>query len=257
MGPQGLVDMVEDFDVPVVIKVFKAQSLFGMGHAFFGKGHGPGLFIHHIIIFLAQIGDDGVHLVIELGGLLRRAGDDQRGPGLVNEDGVHLVHDGEMGVLLDKIIPLVLHVIAQVVEPELVVGAVSDVRAVGLLALGIRKPVYDGTHGKAQKTVYLAHPLRVAAGQVVVDRHHVHASAREGVKVCGQRGHQGFPLTGFHFCNPALVQDHAADELDVEMAHVQRAFCRLPHHGKGLGKQPVQGGRPCPRPGLFPPPGAV
>ena len=71
-------------------------------------------------------------LAVELGVLVvalvpHRAGDDERRPRLVDQDRVHLVDD-RVGVLpLDPLVQREHHVVAQVVEPELVVGAVGDV----------------------------------------------------------------------------------------------------------------------------------
>jgi hypothetical protein len=36
------------------------------------------------------------------------------------------------------------------------------------------------------------------------------------------------------------VQGHAADQLHVEVAHLQRALAGFAHHGKGFGQQLVQ-----------------
>ena len=41
-----------------------------------------------------QLGDDAVDLVILVGGFLAGAGDDQRGAGFVDEDGIDFVDDG-------------------------------------------------------------------------------------------------------------------------------------------------------------------
>ena len=59
------------------------------------------------------------------------AGDDQGGTGLVDEDGVHLVHDGESVAPLHELSLVDGHVVPQVIETKLVVGAVGDVRVVG------------------------------------------------------------------------------------------------------------------------------
>ena len=71
----------------------------------------------------------------ELGVPVRRAvgrpGDDQRGAGLVDQDGVDLVDDREVVPALHQIGQRVRHVVAQVVEAELVVGAVGDVGGIG------------------------------------------------------------------------------------------------------------------------------
>ena len=37
------------------------------------------------------------------------------------------------------------------------------------------------------------------------------------------------------------MQHHAADQLHVEMAHVQHPLACLAHHGKGFGQQRIEG----------------
>ena len=56
---------------------------------------------------------------------------------------IHFVDDGEDVPALDHVLHAVLHVVAQVVEAELVIGAVGDVAVVGLLALLVVEPVHD------------------------------------------------------------------------------------------------------------------
>jgi hypothetical protein len=63
------------------------------------------------------------------------AADDQRRARLVDQDRVHLVHDGVVQAALHPVGGLVDHVVAQVVEAVLVVGAVGDVGRVGGLLL--------------------------------------------------------------------------------------------------------------------------
>ena len=92
-----------------------------------------------------------------------------------------------------------------------------------------------------EEPVDLAHPLGVAPGQVVVDRHHVHPASGEGVEVHGQDGHEGLALAGLHLGDLALVQDDAADQLYVEGAHPQSADCGFPCGGEGLGQKLCQG----------------
>ena len=93
-----------------------------------------------------------------------------------------------------------------------------------------------------EEPVDLAHPLRVAAGQVVVDRDDVDALALERVQVGRQRGHERLALARLHLRDGAAVEDHAADELHVEVPHVQHAAARLAHDGEGLGQQVVERG---------------
>ena len=192
------------------------------------------LLAHH------QLRNDLAHPRVLVRGLVGRPGDDQRRPRLVDQDRVHFVDDGVVVPALHAILDLELHVVAQVVEAELVVGSVSDVGAVGGPALVVVQVVDDHAHRQPQELVDLAHPLGVALGQVVVHRDHVDPVPGQSVQVAGQRGHQRLALAGLHLGDLALVQHHAADQLHVEVAHLHRAPARLAHHRKGLGKNLVQ-----------------
>ena len=97
----------------------------------------------------------------------------------------------------------------------------------------------DKAHGKTQEAMDLAHPLRVALGQIVVDGDNVDALAGEGVEVGREGGHQGFTFTGLHLGDAALVQHNAADELHPVWAQAQHPVRCLPDGGKGLGENIV------------------
>ena len=78
--------------------------------------------------------------VVELGLVVGRAGDDQRRARLVDQDRVDLVDDREIVAALDHLRALVLHVVAQIVEAEFVVGGVGDVAGIGVAALLVVRP---------------------------------------------------------------------------------------------------------------------
>ena len=82
-----------------------------------------------------RLRDDAIDFVIEVGRFLGRARDDQRRPRFVDQDAVDFVHDREVVPALHVVREVELHVVAQVVEAELVVRAVGDVAAVGDLPL--------------------------------------------------------------------------------------------------------------------------
>ena len=125
---------------------------------------------------------------------------------------------------LDHLGEVHLHVIAQIIEAKLVVGAVCDVTIVGGLALLVVNVVDDDTDRQTQKIVDLAHPARVARGQIIVHRNDMDALARQRIQVNGKRRHKGLAFTGAHFGDLAFMEDHAADKLHVERAHAQHAF---------------------------------
>ena len=141
---------------------------------------GLDLALVHLALF--QLRNDLVDFVIEVGRGLRRARDDERRARFVDQDRVDFVDDGEVVPALHHAVELELHVVAQVVEAELVVGAVGDVRGVGDLPLLVVELVLDDADRHAEEAVDAAHPLRVAAGEVVVDGDDVDALALERVQ---------------------------------------------------------------------------
>ena len=93
---------------------------------------------------------------------------------------------------------------------------------------------------RGRGSVDLAHPLGVAAGEVVVDGDDVDALAGERVEIDRQRRDQRLAFAGLHLGDGAFVQHHAADELHVEMALAQRALGRLAHGGEGREQDVVE-----------------
>ena len=57
----------------------------------------------------------------------------------------------------------------------------------------------------------------------------------------GERRDEGLALAGLHLGDLALVEDDAADELDVEVAHAERPLHRLAGHREDLGQDVVEG----------------
>ena len=176
-----------------LVQVVDPEELLGLRHALLGQDRGAGLLVHEVVAgrrlvavlvlllgALGEVRDDAVAAVVDVGVLLGRARDDERRAGLVDQDRVHLVDDRVDVAALDHVLELELHVVAQVVEAELVVRPVGDVAGVGLLALVVEQGVLDAADRQAQEPVDLAHPLGVAAGEVVVDRHDVDARGRSG-----------------------------------------------------------------------------
>ena len=204
--------------------------------------HDPAVRDHHPLHQLVE-GD------VELGAVLHGAGDDEGGAGLVDQDRVHLVDDGVDVPALHHLAGAHLHVVAQVVEAQLVVGAVGDIAGVLRAPLIVLEPVHDAADAEPQELVDAAHPLGVALGEVVVDGDDVHAAARERVEVDGKRGNQRLALAGLHLGDLALVQDHAADHLHIEVALAQRAPGRLADGGEGGDEELVEIRRPRPAAG--------
>lgn len=88
--------------------------------------------------------------------------------------------------------------------------------------------------------MYAAHPLRIAFGQVVVDRDDVHALAGQRVEVGGKHAGQGLALTGLHLRDIAEVQRRTAHHLDVEVTLAQHPPGGFAGHRERLGQQVVE-----------------
>ncbi len=158
-----------------------------------------------------QAGDDAVDFVVEIGRRLCRPGNDEGGSRFVDQDAVDFVDDREVVPTLDVLRQLELHVVAEVVEPEFVVGPVGDVGGIRLLPLGVVQVVLDHADAHSEKTVNASHPFGVAPGEVVVHRDDMDPLALERVQVGRQRRNQRLALAGFHFRDGALMQKGAAD----------------------------------------------
>ena len=188
VGAQRLVDVMDGRDVLDVVEqlaleqVRLGQKPLELLHAGFGQRH-RALLLVDVVVGLVELRNVGVDGVVEIGAVVERAGDDQRRARLVDQDGVDLVDDGEGVPALDHVLHAVLHVVAQVVEAELVVGAVGDVAVVGGLALLVVEAVHDHAGLQPEEGVDLAHPFGVALGEIVVDGDDMDAAAGERVEI--------------------------------------------------------------------------
>ena len=270
LGLQRLDQVVDERAVLGLVEVVDVEELLRLGDAALGDRHALVLLVELVV----EVGQElllgaRVHPVGLLAGLqkrrqlrealvvvsrlLGRAGDDQRRARLVDEDVVDLVDDREVvagerlavvvvaAAVLDLLVQRGRHVVAQVVEAELGVGAVRDVGRVRGALLLVRLHVLQDADGEAERLVDRPHPVGVASGQVVVDRDDVHALAGERVEHHrGGRG-QRLALAGPHLGDRPVVQDHAADHLDVEVPHVRAAAADLAHERERLREQFLDG----------------
>lgn len=236
----GVVQVAHQRRVGGLVQVVDAQLVLDELDARLVHTHRALLDVHLVVDVLLHHGGDAGELRVPLRRRVRGARDDQRGTGLVDEDRVHLVHHGEVVSALDQVVQRVRHVVAEVVETELVVGAVRDVGRVGGTPLGGRHAREDHVHAQSEEAVNAAHPLRVTLGQVVVDRDDVDAVTGQRVQVRREDAGEGLALTGLHLGDVAEVQRGAAHDLDVEVALGQHPLGRLAGDRERLGQQFVE-----------------
>ena len=167
-----------------ICQILHTEEPLGLGNTVAGQTHGAGLFVHIVVaaegvvvLLVLGFGEDlfvegSNELVghfIELGGILALAGDNQGGTGFINEDGVHLVHNGEIVAALHQLLLVNCHVVTQVIEAQFVVGAVGNIGIIGHTALGGGHAGNHQADGQTHVAEHLAHPLALVLCQIVVD----------------------------------------------------------------------------------------
>ena len=234
------VQLMRQFEIPLVVEVLDAQHLLDFGDAFLGDRRGVRLLVDREVFVFDQARHDLGKLAVEVGRVLTLPADDERGARFVDEDRIDFVDDREVQLALHHVFELPGHVVAQVVEADFVIRDVGDVAVVRRAPLDRRKVVLDDAHAHAQEVVQRRHPLGVAAGQIVVDRDHVHALTEQRVGVGGQGRDERLTLARLHLGDLAFVQHHAAHDLNVEMAHLHDALAGLAADRENFGQHVVE-----------------
>ena len=182
-----------------------------------------------------QLGYQGIDPAVHVRGVLGCTGDDQGSPGLVNQDRIDFVHDGEGQARLSLVCHGKRHIVPQVIKTKFVVGSINNIASVGVPLLGGPLPRANDPDRHAKKVIDGPHPGGIAPRQIVVHGHQVHRITSQRIEVGGQGRNQCLALTGTHFRNLAFMEDDAADQLHIEMPHTQCPLARFANRRKRLG----------------------
>ena len=250
-GVQGAVDLGQQRVVFGVVQVAHAERVLESGESRLGRLDAPAVLVGVEVDAGRESRNElrnpsGPRLV-----RLGPSGQDQRHARLVDEQGVGFVHQRHVERPVHDGVGIGRPQVAQVIEACLLGGDVGDVGPIGA-APGLRRHVLlDGVHREAEHAVDGAHPLGVAAGQVVVERQDVDAVAGQRVESRGHDRGQRLALAGLHLDHPAARQGQGRDHLHVERSQAEGAAGRFPHQGEERRPQPVEG-----QAGFRPPRGA-
>ena len=237
---QRVVEVADQRGVDRLVQVVDAELVLDLLDARLGDRDGALGLVDVVVLVALQQRRDARELQVPARRVVGGAADDERRSCLIDEDRVDLVDHREEVSALDGLLERPRHVVAQVVEAELVVGAVGDVAVVRGLALVGRHLRVDDADREAEEAVDTAHGLGVALREVVVDRDDVDALAGERVEVGGQRADQRLALTGLHLGDVAEMKRGTAHELDAEVALAESAARRLANRRERLGQQVVE-----------------
>ena len=138
-------ELVDEVRLDVVVQVVDLECGFDTLDAGLERDDDPLVLFDLVVDVTLEATHDRCEPVVQLRGVGDPSGDDQRCAGLVDEDRVDFVDDAVVVTTLLHLVGLRLrHVVAQVVEAHLVVGAVRDV---GTRSSCACRPVCSGTPG--------------------------------------------------------------------------------------------------------------
>ena len=245
MRAQSLVHVMHEGDIAGIIERALgqhpefAQQFFHMLIAGIGEIRRALLLVEFEVLF-REVRNGFVSRDIEVGPIVGRPRNDQRRARLIDENRIDLIDDRIMMTALNHLGEIVFHIVAEIVEAELIVGAIGDVGGVGAAAFVVFEAMHDGSGRQTEEIIDAAHPFGVAAGEIVVDGDDMHALAGERIEVASERRNKRLALASPHFGNRAFVQHHAADQLDVEVPLPEDAARRLPHRRESRDEQVLE-----------------
>ena len=262
MRPHSLCHVVRIFEILGIKKrsaddLVRLQQRFELQHTLIGKSDAFALFVCFIIadtigvllriligrrifLHLFKISNQIVDLREFRRIIIRLTGNDQRRSRFINQNRVDFIDNAVMVTALNFLLNRPRHVIAQIIETELVVGSVSDIAAVRL-PLGI--VIHVGKHcsdGDSQQIIHRSHPISVALCQIIVDSNDMNAFTAQRIEVRRRYARQRLSFTGLHFGDLSVVQDDSAHQLNVVMAFAEFAPRRFPNQGKRFRQQGIQ-----------------
>ena len=237
---QGVQHVMVVFHALGISEVVKVEISLSLGHALFCEHDLLVLLVHGIVFVEFQILYELVSFRIKVCGIVASSGDDERGPGFIDQDGVDLVDDGEVEFPLDQVLFIDRHVVAKVIETEFVVRTVGDVAFIRGFSLGVVQRVDHTAYGEPQPCVDLAHPVSVTLGQIVVYSYYVNAFSLKCVQIYRKGSHEGLSFTGLHLGDPSLMDRDTADDLHPVVLHIENSPCSLPAYRKGIRKDIVE-----------------
>ena len=241
VGLQGLHDVVVELHVVRIGEVFDIKVRFTAGYPFFCQGNRLVLFFDGKIFVPLHIADKAVRFDVQVRGLFPHTGNNQRGTGFIDQDGVDLVDDGVIQVTLYHLFLVIHHIIPQIIEAELVVRPIRDIAVVVLSPFLCRNIVENPADRQTQERIDLSHPFHVSLREIVIDRDDMDAFSFQRVQICRHRGHQRLTFTGLHLGDPSLVQRDAADDLYRERLHPDSAVRCFTADCKSFREQRIQG----------------
>ncbi len=136
---------------------------------------------------IKKLHDLGLHLIEGQRVVLpHRPGNDQRRPGLVDQDGIRFVNNAKKVITLNLVLLAGRHsIVPQVVESEFGSGAVGNVAFIHFAALGRWHVVLNASDRQTEVFEKSSHPMGISQGQVIINRYKLTIFPTQRVQVEG------------------------------------------------------------------------
>ena len=179
--------------------------------------------VHERSLLIVEV----LHIRLELHELgiilcpLGRTGNNERGTGVIDKDGVDLIDDGVMMLPLDEVIHTDSHIVTEVVEAELVVGTKGNIAVISLFTgFAIGFMLIDTVDGESVEHIERSHPLGISFGEVIVDSNDMDTLACKSVEEYREGRNESLSFSGRHLRYLSLMKNDTSDKLDIVMDHV-------------------------------------
>jgi hypothetical protein len=216
---QHLVVRAEQVD-PRVPGLDRLQSVLG-------QVHGAPVVVDQIVGALGQGRSESGDLPVPAFDRIGLAGQHQRDPCFVQQDGVGLVEDGRVRADPDQLRRIPAKPVPQDVESGLGDRHVHHVGPVDLSPRLVRRPRGDEPDRHPGRLQQWPHPVGVPLRQVVVGRQHLDVPARAGEPDGDERADQGLPLACRQLDRDSSQHGCHSLQLDVERPQSHTTFGEL------------------------------
>ncbi|MPN07490.1 hypothetical protein SDC9_154760 [bioreactor metagenome] len=159
IGFQSLVDMVLQLHMRGISEIVQVEVTLHPGNAVLCQNDGMSLLIHCEVSLILKPFHEEISDLVHLRTLVPFAGNNQRGSGFINENGVDFIHDGEIQLALNHFFLVNDHVVSQIVKSELIVGSVRNIAVIGIAPFLVGQAMQDNPGGKAEEVIKLPHPF--------------------------------------------------------------------------------------------------
>ena len=241
LSAESLLHMIDKASISGRVKRLDTKDFLNFVDTFIGQSDSATLFVDYIVI-IGKLSCNFGELIITFWIVAGWSGNNEWRTGFINQDGVDLIDDCEVELALTQILWVFDHVVAKVVETELVVGHITKISLfassrfqmfetriimIFVFIFGIIDKasfINDDANGEAEEVIKFTHPTRITLSEIIVYSHNMNTATCQGIEVDWEGCNESFTFASFHLGDVALVKGDTADKLNVKRTHLKDAL---------------------------------